>query len=102
MEFTIVISPEAVTEINEIIAWYNLKKNGLGYTFRNNTKNAINNLKANHLNYQIRYSEFRCCPIKKFPYLIHFKIFEQEKKVVITTIKHTSRNPNIWLDPESK
>ena len=98
----IVISPKAIAELQEIIKWYNDKKPSLGDDFKIRAKATINNLKENHFSFQIRYSDVRCCQIFKFPYLIHFKIFENDEIVVITTIKHTSRNPNIWLDPENE
>ncbi len=34
--------------------------------------------------------------IKKFPYLIHYRIHEESKTVYVEAMLHTSRNPRIW------
>lgn len=101
-KFKIKIGPEPLAEIQEIINWYNNRKQGLGKIFDSRIKNIIKKLTTNALIYEKKYGNIRCASVGKFPYLIHFEVIENENLLIITTIKHTSRNPNIWLDPENE
>jgi hypothetical protein len=99
-KFKIRIGAEPLNEIQEIINWYNDRKVGLGASFDRRIKLEIKRLKTNALFFEKRYGNMRCARVGKFPYLIHFEVIENENAINITSIKHTSRNPNLWLEPE--
>jgi plasmid stabilization system protein ParE len=90
------ISPDALLDIQEATNWYNEQVPKLGTRFQDDTKNQINKLKNNALKHSIRYADVRCALIKKFPFLIHFVVDEDNQLVEIFAILHTSRNPKIW------
>jgi hypothetical protein len=48
------------------------------------------------LAYAIRYADVRCMLVKKFPFMVHFTIDENQKLVEVFAVHHTSRNPKIW------
>jgi len=94
--YKILIDQNILDDISNAKKWYNLQQNGLGKRFTDSIKLSIDSLKINPFLYAIRYDDIRCCLIDTFPYLIHYQIFESEKKVVVTGVFHTSRNPEIW------
>ena len=96
--YKIILQTEAKEEINSIRDWYNLRKAGLGNTFRKLLKIEIEKLKFNPKICENKYQNIRCLSFHKFPYLVHYFIDETSKTVNIVSIFHTSRNPNIWLE----
>jgi hypothetical protein len=95
MVFKIKIETEAYDDIQEGIVWYNQQKAGLGIKFHKEVKEFLEVLKTNPF-FQIRYKNTRCLPLKKFPFMIHFTIDEENSIVTIRAIFHTSQNPKIW------
>ena len=95
MKFTLKIEPEAYTDIQNAISYYNVKKEGLGKRFHKVIKHSFETLRINPF-YQVRYQNKRCFNIKPFPFLIHFTVNEQSKSITIIAIIHTSINPSKW------
>ena len=96
MRYKVNIDEDALTDIQQINAWYNNEVQGLGNRFVQQTKSQINSLWKLPLIYTIRYSNVRCMLIKHFPFMVHFTVDTEKKIVVIFAIIHTSRNPKIW------
>jgi hypothetical protein len=96
-KYTIEIYTDALQDIQNSTIWYNEQAENLGSLFQAKVKRQIGSLKNNPHIYAIRYSNVRCMPIEKFPFLIHFVIDEVNFKVQVFAIFHTSRNPTIWL-----
>jgi plasmid stabilization system protein ParE len=97
-KYNIKIEPEALEDIRKIVLWYNKKREGLGISFKEKTIVQIDSLdKYAHL-YAIRYKEFRCMNIEKFPYMVHYYINESTSTVEVFAVFSTSRNPKIWTD----
>jgi plasmid stabilization system protein ParE len=95
------IEPEALADIQEITDWYNEQQAGLGKRFQSSTIRQINSLSKNPQIYIIRYKEIRCALIKKFPYMAHFFINNENNTVEVLAVISTSRNPKIWTDKTS-
>ena len=95
MAFKIKIEPEAYQDIQEGIDWFNEQEAGLGRRFHEEVKSTFKKLKVNPF-YQVRYDEVRCLPLKKFPYMLHFTINEQEGLIIIRAVFNTSRDPKSW------
>lgn len=72
------------------IDFYEEKQKGLGKRLFNEIENAFNLLTKNPF-FQIRYDDIRCLPLKKFPFMIHYRI--EGSEVLIFAILHTSLNP---------
>ena len=94
--YDLVIDTDALQDVQEIIDWYNKQAAGLGTRFHKQATLQINNLKNSPGNYSIRYADVRCMTIKKFPFLVHFVIDEENLRVGVFAVIHTSRNPKIW------
>ena len=100
--YSIKIDVDALTDIQQIAAWYEGQKYGLGNRFQNAVKEQINNLAENPWIFVVRYKEIRCMLIKKFPYMVHFYIDPQTSTVEVMAVISTDRNPKIWEEKTGK
>ncbi len=96
MLYKVKIDQEAMLDLQEIIEWYNQQAQGLGARFLKQITSQINSLKKTPFVYANRYADVRCMIIKKFPFMVHYKIDSDQKLIIIFAIFHTSRNPKIW------
>jgi hypothetical protein len=94
--YKIKIKDEALTDVLNITDWYNERVPNLGLKFQKNARLQINTLKYNAYSFAIRYNNVRCMLVKKFPFLIHYIIDEDNRIVNVYAVIHTSRNPKIW------
>lgn len=101
-KYKVKIEPEALADIQEITDWYNEAQTGLGRRFRNAAIKQINSLNKEPQIYAIRYKEIRCMVIKKFPYMVHFFINDENNTVQVLAVISTDRNPKIWKEKTSK
>jgi mRNA-degrading endonuclease RelE of RelBE toxin-antitoxin system len=95
MGFKIQIEPEVYQDIQEGIDWYNQQGENLGYKFYEEIKNTLEQLSLNPF-FQVRYDNVRCCRLKRFLYMIHFTVREEDKLVIVRNILNTSRDPQLW------
>ena len=95
-KYRVKVEPKALTDIQEITDWYNERQAGLGKRFQETVVRHINSLSTNPQKYSIRYKEIRCMKIKKFPYMVHFFINNENRIVEILAVISTYRNPKIW------
>jgi len=101
-KYKIKIEPEALADIQTITAWYNEAQTRLGERFQKTVISHINSLNKNPQICAIRYKEIRCVLIKKFPYMVHFFINDENNTVEILAIISTDRDPNIRLEKTNK
>lgn len=92
---TIKIEPEAYQDIQEAIDWYNHQQPGLGGRFHMEIKATFNKLKT-HPFFQIRYDNVHCFLVKRFPYMVHYTIDEENSNIVVRAVFCTSKDPKIW------
>lgn len=96
------IEPDAFDDILQAADWYNGQQENLGSKFKKAVIKQINSLVKNPTIYAIRYKEIRCLPIRKFPYMAHYYINNENNSVEILAVISTSRNPKIWEERTSK
>jgi hypothetical protein len=93
--YQIKIEERAILDIQQSFVYYEQQQSGLGVQFNRTVFNAFENLKINPF-YQIRYGTFRCLPLKKFPFMIHYEV--NEKIVTVYAVINTSLDPEKnWL-----
>lgn len=92
MGFKILISPRAEKEIENALEYYTEIHFDLGHHFYNQLKLSYKNLISNPY-YIEKHKNIRAFPIKKFPYLLFYVIYEEEKLIRILSCFHTSKNP---------
>ena len=98
MSYSIKLSPLAKTDVQDIIAYYNENKNGLGTRFFNSLAVTFKLIAKNPLLFQIRYRNTHSVLIQKFPIQVHYLVDEVNKNVIVIAVSHTSRNPQIWKE----
>lgn len=96
-KYLVLFQNESLKQLQTSIDYYNDQEHGLGKRFGLTVKKAAKSLEKNPF-YQIRYDKIRCLPVNKFPFMLHFQVNEELKRVRIFAILHTSLNPeNHWI-----
>jgi hypothetical protein len=95
MHYKLNIKPQAHRDIQEGIDWYNSQQPRLGIRFHTVIKQEFETLRKNPF-FQVRYDGIRCLPLKKFPYMIHFVVEEENKRIVVLGIINTHKDPARW------
>jgi len=101
MKFAVVYNPDFFYDIAQAVDWYNGKQAGLGDRLFNNIKKQTAALSTSALLFAIKYDDIRCLSIKKFPYIVHYRVDEQSNTVRVEALFHSYRNPKIWTDRTS-
>lgn len=92
-KFRFIYSPLALQDIEEAKDYYEKIQNGLGRKFVSRLQSTVLAIKRNPYFSSIRYDDIRCAQIKRFPYLIHYHINENEFIVIIVAVYSTHREP---------
>ena len=90
MEYTVVIPEPVLNDILEISRWYDLQLAGLSKIFEQRLEEAIHSLEIRPQSFSLSIADCRRIKLKKFPYLLFFKI--NENQVKIYAIVHTKRS----------
>jgi hypothetical protein len=98
MKFTVKYNPDFFDDLVQAVDWYNDKQAGLGDRFLMNVTKQTAQLSASALHYSVKYDDIRCFCIKRFPFVVHYRIHEPSKTVRVEALFHTSRDPKIWDD----
>ncbi|WP_321493508.1 type II toxin-antitoxin system RelE/ParE family toxin [uncultured Desulfobacter sp.] len=81
----------ALTEIDLGILWYEEQKRGLGSEFLDCVEAAVKNISKNPKMYQKRYSNFRSCPIRRFPFSIFYTI--EDFEIILHSVFDSRQDP---------
>jgi plasmid stabilization system protein ParE len=93
MVYKAMLQLRARKELLDAWVWYEEKQVGLGDRFENEIYKRIKDIEQHPERYPERKQFFREAKIKTFPYLVIYRIDEEEKVILISSIFHTSRNP---------
>jgi toxin ParE1/3/4 len=93
--FNIRIEDRATQDIQNGFDYYEELQEGLGIRFNQEVFHAVEILRSNPF-FQIRYNSFRCFPIRRFPFMIHYEVDENLKTITIYAVINT------YLDPKEK
>jgi plasmid stabilization system protein ParE len=91
---TVIILPLAKQDIKKAANWYNEKQKGLGLRFTKAVRSEVQIIQKNPAASRIRYKETHTAVMSKFPFMIHYFIDHSRKAIVVTTVFHTSLNPD--------
>ncbi|MFM2306922.1 MAG: hypothetical protein RLZZ367_1591 [Bacteroidota bacterium] len=95
--FVVTILPRAFNDIQDAVYYYESLNDGLGEKFFDEV-DAYMQILGKHPFYQVRYDDVRCLPLKKFPYMIHFRVDEIQKVVYVEAVVNCYQNPGTsWL-----
>ena len=78
-------------DVELAFAWYEKQRRGLGFEFLDCVESALQNIIDYPEMYQIRYSYFRGCRIRRFPFSIFYTI--EENEIVFDTRQDSEKKP---------
>jgi len=93
--FVVIFSPIAIDDAEQAVEYYEEKQTGLGKRFARQLQSTLNSIKRNPFFASVRYDDIRCAAVKKFPYLVHYHINEEELLVTIVAVYSTYKEP-LW------
>lgn len=91
-----IILPLAQEDIREAAQWYNKQKKGLGMRFTNQVREKVDFIRQNPIASNVRYDGVRTAVLNIFPFMVHYKVDEKSKIIIISAVLHTSRKPELW------
>jgi hypothetical protein len=86
----LLITPEFKLDYSEYYKYYISINTQVARTYKQEVKESLEKIKHNKY-FEIRYSEIRCLPLFKFPFMVHYKI--EDDVIYILALIHTSRDP---------
>ncbi len=96
MTSELLLSDEAILDIEDAAIWYDLQQKGFGETFETFLDSALTDLSKSPLSFQMKYKSVRIFYLDKFPYGIHYLL--NDNLIQVIAVFHTARNPNSWHD----
>ena len=91
--FTVTFLPLAIDDIEQTLDYYEKQQPGLCKRFAAQLQKTLNAINRNPFFASVRYDDIRCAAIKKFPYLVHYNINEDELVVTIIAVYSAYREP---------
>lgn len=93
IRYTIFADPNVKNDLKEARDFLNSRRKGFGEKFLIEYRSFLKHLQKTP-NFQIRYNDVHCLPMKTFKYMIHFKVDEANKSIFIYAVLSTYFNPN--------
>ena len=78
-------------DIELAFAWYERHRRGLGFEFLDCAEVSLRNIVNDPKMYQIRYSYFRGCPVRRFPFSIFYTI--EKNEIVVHSVFDNRQDP---------
>ena len=91
MSYEVQVRRAAELDIAEAQVWYETQQTGLGAEFRSEVSRVIDRLAASPLIYQIVHCEIRRAIVRRFPYLIWYRVAVD--RVIILACTYAGRDP---------
>jgi toxin ParE1/3/4 len=88
--------PDAAEEYVAATAWYEAQRAGLGREFVEAIDTAIAGAVASPELYREVHEDVRRVPVKRFPYLVFYRVLEDRLRVI--AVLHGHRDPATWRD----
>jgi hypothetical protein len=92
---TVIFSPIAMDDMEQTVDYYEKQQPGLGKRFAAQLLLTLNAIKRNPFFASLRYNDIRCTAIKKFPYMVHYHIDEDQFLVTVIAVYPTYKDP-LW------
>jgi hypothetical protein len=91
--FKVVFNKVAQKQVQQAAIWYNLQQEGLELRFLNEEGSVIEILAFNPF-FAIRYENVRSVSVKKFPYLMFYRVNETNTTVRVIAFLHAHSDSN--------
>jgi plasmid stabilization system protein ParE len=90
--YSVELKSRAIKHIKKSTLWYTQKQVDLGGKFLDELEIAFDSLAINPF-YSLRYKDVRGYSLKKFPFIILYRVNEKKFVVSIIAVFHTAQNP---------
>ncbi len=94
MRFQLILRPEAESDVEEVYAWYEKRREGLGRDFVKELEKLFASIQESPRMYPRDHRELRRALLKRFPYAVFYTLRSDE--VVVSAVFHQSRDPRRW------
>jgi len=91
--YAVQLDERAKLELEEGLEWYSARSKPVAQRFFDTTLSCLLSLQITPKRFAIRYDKVRMAMVKRFPYAIHYQVFDDRKLVLVLAILHASRNP---------
>ena len=91
MSYKVQVRGAAELELAEAQVWYETQQTGLGTKFRSEVSQVIDRLAATPLIYQIAHRDIRRAIVRRFPYLIWYRVAAET--VIVLACAYAGRDP---------
>jgi toxin ParE1/3/4 len=91
---TVFFTAAAKQDLRSARDWYEGEREGLGFEFVDEVKAVIQRVESNPLSFAIAYRTTRICLVKRFPYIVVFRILADVLEVL--AVIHGHRDPEVW------
>jgi plasmid stabilization system protein ParE len=95
MKHEVEFRKEAQHDILEAIKWYENSREGLGDDFFIAIENEKHFIEQNPFHYEDKYKGVRKSIVKRFPYIIYYKVYTRNK-VLVLAVLHMKRSSRLW------
>ena len=91
MSYEVQVRRAAELDLAEAQVWYETQQTGLGAEFRSEVSRVIDRLAETPLIYQIVHRDVRRAIVRRFPYLIWYRVAPQ--MVIVLACTYAGRDP---------
>lgn len=95
MSYNIKLLPIVHTDLRKAKKWYHDKNETLSKEFKIEVNKEIDYIGEYPDHYQLKYKELRQSLVARFPYAVFYLVEEEQKRIIIFGVLHTSRDPEI-------
>jgi hypothetical protein len=92
MTHPIVLSADAIVDIDTAVEYYNSRSDGLGFEFADTLGRYFRKIVQLPTASSVRFDNIRVKPIDTFPYTIHFTIAD-DNSIIILRVFNTNKKP---------
>ncbi len=96
MKYKALLLVAAQKDVQEASRWYNQKQKGLGRQLVKEVREKIKFIEQHPFTFGVRYGHTRTATLDRFPYMIHYRIEENSKKILIGAVFHTRQDHAKW------
>jgi plasmid stabilization system protein ParE len=94
MSLSVVWRPEAEADLLTVHDWYEWQRSGLGEVFADAVETILARIEMMPELYAIALEDVRRGKLRKFPYLIYYRILSNQIEVL--AVLHSSRDSAVW------
>jgi len=91
VNYSLRLRPELVDDVHEAFVWYEAAATGLGHEFLRSYFAGAAAAHREPPRFRKVYRDFRRVLLKRFPYLLYFRV--EKQTVVVYLLAHGARNP---------